>query len=424
MNKKSFLLVFILCGLILSALIVRNGELLLLAIPFLVYLIVGVIQTPSELSVLAKRSMDKRSVIAQEMVETRILVRNKGNALVNLYLKDTVSPSMKILDGEAHQRIYLSAGGTTELNFRFKAARGVYSWKTIHACASDPFGLFDLECDIPAVGEILFRPAPMRIRSINLKPRFTLHAAGPVSARLAGPGTDFWGVREYRAGDSLRRLNWRLAARYPQKLFTNEYEREEIADFGFILDTRKITNADVLEDSLFEYSVSAVASLAEGFLKDGNRVSLLVFGKSIMTVFPGYGKKQLNLLLRNLARAKLGAYIPFNTLEYLPTRLFPTRSVIMVFSTVHSSDLDVYARLRSFGYDVLLISPDPVDFAAQMLPASEINSLAFRAARVERVIQLKQLLKLGVKVVDWQVNKPLETIVHNAVKHLMRRRNT
>jgi uncharacterized protein (DUF58 family) len=143
-----------------------------------------------------------------------------------------------------------------------------------------------------------------------------------------------------------------------------------------------------------------------------------------MTVFPGYGKRQLNLLLRNLARAKLGAYIPFNTLEYLPTRLFPTRSVIMVFSTVHSSDLDVYARLRSFGYDVLLISPDPVDFAAQMLPASEINSLAFRAARVERVIQLKQLLKLGVKVVDWQVNKPLETIVHNAVKHLMRRRNT
>jgi uncharacterized protein (DUF58 family) len=422
MNKKFFLLVFILCGLILSALIVRNGDLLLLAMPFLVYLIVGVIRTPSELSLLAKRSMDKRSVIAQEIVETRILVKNKGNALVNLYLKDTLFPSMKILDGEAHQRIYLSSGGTTELNFRFKAARGVYSWKTIRACASDPFGLFDLECDIPAVGEILFRPAPLRIRSINPKPRFTLHAAGPVSARLAGPGTDFWGVREYRAGDSLRRLNWRLAARHPQKLFTNEYEREEIADFGFILDTRKLSSADVLEESLFEYSVSAVASLAESFLKDGNRVSLLVLGKSITSVFPGYGKRQLNLLLRSLARAKLGAYIPFNTFEYLPTRLFPTRSVIIVFSTVHSSDLDIYARLRSFGYDVLLISPDPVDFAAQMLPLTEINSLAFRAARVERVIQLKQLLKFGVKVVDWQVNKPLETIVHKTVNHLMHRR--
>jgi uncharacterized protein (DUF58 family) len=214
-----------------------------------------------------------------------------------------------------------------------------------------------------------------------------------------------------------------LTARHPRKLFTNEFEREEIADFGLILDTRIFTNSDTLEEDLFEYSVSAAASLSEIFLKTGNRVSLLVYGKPIISVFPGYGKKHLNLLQWNLARAKLGADLPFNYLEYFPARLFPTRSVIVVFSTVHPGDVDVYARLRAFGYEVLLISPDPVEYAARLFPSTEENNLASRAARVERVIQLKRLLKLGVTVIDWQVNKPLETILHKSVTDMIRRRN-
>jgi uncharacterized protein (DUF58 family) len=420
MNKKTSLLVFLICGLIVAALILRNGELLLLAMPFLVYLIVGVLQAPDELNLVAERSMDRTSVIAGQQVETRIVIKNQGKGLVNLYLKDRLNPSMTILEGQESQRVFLSAGEMTELNYKFKAARGVYSWESLSARASDPLGLFELERELPASGELLVRPAPMKTSPINVKPRHTLHAPGPNSARLAGPGTDFWGVREYRPGDSLRQVNWRLKARHPCKLFTNEYEREEIADFGLILDTRKFSFTNGMEEALFEYSVSAAASLAESFLKNGNRASLLIFGKSTSSVFPGYGRKHLNVLLHNLAHARLGPYLPFSYLEYLPARLFPARSVIVVFSPAHPRDLDVYARLRAYGYDVLLISPDAVGYAARTLPSNEINSLALRAARVERVVLLNRLLKLGVKVVDWQTDKPLETILRQTATHIIR----
>lgn len=422
-NKNFALLVFIVCGLILAALILRNGRLLLLAIPFLVYIIVGVLQIPNDITLLANRTIDIPSVTAQEAVETRIVIKNQGNILVNLYLEDTDFPSMRILKGQSHQRLALSAGEITELNYYFIATRSVISWKTIHACASDPFGLFDFERGIPAPGEVLVRPTPMQIRPVMLKPRATFHTAGSIPARLAGSGTDFWGIREYRPGDSFRHLNWRLAARHPRKLFTNEYEREEIADYCLILDARKLTNGNQTEEALFEHSVSAVASLAENFLRNGNRVSLLVFGTSLLTAFPGYGKKQLNLLLWNLSRAKLGGNLPFTKIEQFPTKLFPTRSLILIFSTVDSRDLETYARLRAFGYDVLLISPDPVDFTSRMLPLTEVSTLATRAARVERVIQLKRLLELGVNVIDWQVNQPLETILHKTARHLSHARN-
>ena len=423
MNKKSLLIVFIISGLLLSALVKINGKLLLLAIPFLVYLIVGIIQAPNELSLQAHRSLDKLSVLPQEAVETRILIQNQGNTLVNLRLEDTLFPSMTTLEEQPYQRVALAAGEVTELRYKFTATRGVYSWKTIHACASDPFGLFEVECDLPASGNILVRPALLQIQPVTLKPRATLPTSGPISARRAGTGTDFWGIREYRPGDSLRRINWNLAARHPHKLFSNDYEREEIGDFGLILDARRLTNAQALEEALFEYSVSAVATLAKNFLRNGNRVSLLVFGEVVLTAFPGYGKGQLDLLLWNLARANLGGSLPFTSLEHFPTKLFPTRSLLVIFSTVDARDQEAYARLRAFGYEVLLISPDPVDFTAQRLPQTQTNALASRAARVERVIQLKHLLKLGVKVIDWQVSQPLEPLVRELARQLTHTRN-
>jgi len=423
MNNRSLVLVLILSGLIISALIVRNGKILFLAMPFLVYLLIGIIQAPSEIMLVADRIISKSSLVAQELFETHIVIKNQGKTLVNLHLRDTLFPSVTILDGKAISRLSLSTGESTELNYVSKAERGVYSWKSIRVCASDPFGFFELERDIPATGEIQIRPAPIHIHNVPLKPRATLHAAGPISARLAGSGTDFWGIREYRTGDSLRRLNWRLSARHPRKIFTNEYEQEEIADFGLILDARRITADDAMEEALFEHSVSAAASLAENFLKRGNRVALLIFGEAIATLFPGYGKRQLNAVLRNLARARLGENLPLSHLEYFPVRLFPSRSQIVMISTVDSRDMEAYSRLRAFGYDVLLISPDPVDYAALMLPPNEINALAIRAARIERAIQLKRLLKMGVEVIDWQISHPLDAIIQASKRSMSQRKN-
>jgi uncharacterized protein (DUF58 family) len=423
MNNKTLLVVLIICGLILSGLVIRDGKLLVLAVPFLVYLIVGILQSPNEIDLAAVRTIDRPSIATEQITEARIEINNQGKTLVNLYLKDPSPPSISIQEGQTNQRLSLSTGETSEIEYKFGGKRGVYSWETIHAYASDPFGLFELESQIPAPGDIRVFPTPIQIRPVTPKPRYTLHAAGPIPARLAGAGIDFWGIREYRPGDSLRRLNWRLAARRTRKLFTNEYEREEIADYGLIIDARKFSSADKLEEELFEYSISAAAALSENYLKTGNRLSLLIFGDSIVSVYPGYGKHQLNKVQAALARARLGTNFPFTYLEYLPTRLFPARSLIVIFSTVNPRDLDIYARLISFGYEVLLISPDPVDYTSRMLPPTEPHSLAARAARVERTIQLKQLLKMGVQVIDWQVDQPLETIIRKTTVKMGHRRN-
>ena len=100
MNNRSLVLVLILCGLIISALVVRNGKILLLALPFLIYLLIGIIQAPSDITLVADRVISKSSLIAQELFETRIVIKNQGKTLVNLQLRDTLFPSVTILDND------------------------------------------------------------------------------------------------------------------------------------------------------------------------------------------------------------------------------------------------------------------------------------------------------------------------------------
>lgn len=417
MSERRDLLLLIISGLIFSALLIRDGKVLILAIPLVVYLITGLLQAPEPMALRAQRSLSVESTTADEPVKVQLWVENYGGTVVNLRLEDESAPPMAASTGRTYDIVSLRAGDTTSLCYTLRPGRGVYSWQSIQALSADPLDLFVRRDEISAPGEILVRPSPMKIRPVPLGLPSTKLAAGPIPARKAGTGTDYWGVREYRQGDSLRRLNWRLAARHPQKWFTNEFEREEIADFGLIVDSRRLSGSEAMWEELFEHTLSAAAAIAELYLKNGNRVSLLLFGQAMSSLFPGFGKLQLNRVLQGLGSAQLGGYVPFDYLKYFPVRLFPARAQIIVLSSLDRRDLDSYARLRAYGYDVHLISPDPVDFKFRMMPKTERGNLAFRAARVERRTWLAQLIEMGVTVTDWQVDTPLESVLNGRRKH-------
>jgi uncharacterized protein (DUF58 family) len=218
-------------------------------------------------------------------------------------------------------------------------------------------------------------------------------------------------------GDPLRQINWRLTARHPGRLFTNEHERHEVADYGLILDTRQ-TDAQVLERA-----ISAAASLAECILGEGNRLSLLVFGRSMAAVYPAYGKRQLSLVLRNLAAAAPSPFFPLDHLEYFPTRLFPNRAVLLMISSGYPSDQSMYARLRAAGFAIVLVSPDAVEFSAHSGKAQLSRQFAIRAARIERRAGLLALSKLGVQIVDWQVDQPIQSALQRLSPRGTHRRN-
>jgi uncharacterized protein (DUF58 family) len=69
-------------------------------------------------------------------------------------------------------------------------------------------------------------------------------------------------------------------------------------------------------------------------------------------------------------------------------------------------------RLRARGYQLLVVSPDPVRFEARALGAQPGVDLATRIARLERALLLRRLRRAGIQIVDWQVDRPLDRVVH------------
>ena len=431
--SKVLTLLLIGFSLLLAALVTHNADLIWMALPCLVYLGAGLLQSPStrEVQLHATRSVEKGRTDTLSTIEVNVVVSNQGTAFVRLGLSDPLLASMSLANSQLKQHLHraaasravqasavLQAGENASFKYSFQSERGNFAWETIHVRVSDPFGLIETELDLPAEAKVQVHPELHKFRPFALRPQRTVHSAGSIPARLGGSGTDFWGVREYQPGDSLRRLDWRLTARYPHKFFTKEFEQEEIADIGLILDARRNTDLRVGESSLFEHAARATASLAEVFLRQGNRVSLLVYQQHIINLFPGYGKVQLNRILRTLARITAEEDGSLNSLQFLPLQMFSSHSLIVILSPLTSGDWRLFRRMRAYGYQVLLISPDPLDYARQMLPTDRVTRLATRLTRLERQMEINQIAQLWIPVIDWQVNQPLSPLVRNALKHM------
>ena len=408
MKTRLTLVVFIILGLFLTALVSRSSALALMTLPFLFYLGAGLLTAPGPASLRAVRVLTQTRSQPDAAITMKITIHNDGKSIPRLHIREQAWPKMEITEGDLESWAALPAGETAGLAYTFQAPRGEYRWDTIQVTASDPFGLFETRLDLPAPAQLRVVPDQVSQYRLPLRLSRTLRIPGPNLSRLPGSGTDFYGVREYHPGDSMRWIHWRRSARHPGSFFSKDFEREEMADVGLLVDASAPSGFRPEMDSLYEYSIQAAAVLAKSFLHAGNRVSLLTLGERVARVFPGSGKRQLVRILDELAGCSPGGKVSLDMLKYLPVRLFPSHSLIVVISPLRQRDFSAIARLRADGYQVLLVSPDPVRFASRT-KIGRLASLAVRSARLERAALLWRIRELGVQVIDCQVDQPFLT---------------
>lgn len=410
--RRLLLLSSLIYGLILVALGLRSGSLLALVIPLVVYLGAGLLSAPEPPQLTVTRQMSDDRVAPDTPVTITLSVSNAGPALAGVLIEDIVPAGLEMVEGETQLFTPLAAGQSVELTYTVRGTRGSFHFDDVRVTADDSFSLFRRQTTVSAPSRLLVLPRVLRLRRIPIRPRSTRVYSGLIPARQGGAGVEFFEVRTYQPGDPLRWVNWRANARHPDTFFTNDFEQERVADVGLILDVRRRSNVWAKNDSLFEHAVEATAALAETFLNDGNRVGLLLYGGLLNRTLPGYGKVQRERILQALARAELGDSLIFERLEYLPTRLFPPNSQLVLISPLFEEDVPMLVHLRARGYQVLVISPDPVSFERKTLAVDTDEALAARIARLERSVTLRKLWQAGIRVVDWQVDKPFDQVVH------------
>jgi len=409
MNLKTNLIFLIIIGLFLSALISRNSSVLLLAFPFVSYLIAGFFTAPNNVNLVISRKIEKYRAEENEPNSMKVTIINNGSNLPSLFLNDSFLPELTFISGRPNQVISLEKDQSIELEYSFTAKRGYYYWPEIKAIASDPFNLVINEINQTDEVDFIVIPKKVILPKIPLKPRYTLQSPGLNLSNKPGSGVDFWGIRQYTSGDSLGHIHWRLSAQYPNKFFIKQFEQENMADIGILIDASKPYNASEEVISLVNYCVEAGAAISRTLLRSGNRVSLLVVGKNRTRVFPGTGKHQLQRILDTLAGCEPGDLPPHELLKYIPIRLFSSRTTIIVISPLQQNDHSIITKLRAEGYQVMLICPNPLPSMIANNNQLE-SSLSLRAVRIEREIMLWKIRQIGANVIDWPIEQPLVSL--------------
>jgi hypothetical protein len=84
----------------------------------------------------------------------------------------------------------------------------------------------------------------------------------------------------------------------------------------------------------------------------------------------------------------------------------------VLISSLRFQDLPTLVALRSNGYQLLVLSPDPIEHEHKLLGKSRVTNQAARIARLERDFLLHQIQLTGARVVEWQVDQPFMQIAN------------
>jgi uncharacterized protein (DUF58 family) len=140
--------------------------------------------------------------------------------------------------------------------------------------SSDLVGMFRSRRTSPDAEVALVLP---RFASLAHRPQ-ARELEASVAAPRAGSGTELFGVREYRPGDSLRRIHWRSSARHGE-LVVREYEPPGVQTLGIFCDPKP--GAAIVADQIARIA----ASEAWDCLRNGGRVVL--WGPGLEPSAPG-----------------------------------------------------------------------------------------------------------------------------------------
>jgi len=411
--KKIAFFGFISIFLIALGLISLKPVIIGMSFPFLLYLISSLFSYPGDVNLEFHRTISHARVLPGATVDISVSVVNKGKRLEMVQIEDVLPSNISIVDGSPRHILTIDKGEEISWQYSIIGKRGHFEFSTIRVKIRDRFGILPREFSYPTDGELFILPEMINVDRLSIRPRNTRVYSGEIPSRSGGLGVEFYGVREFQPGDPMNWINWRISARHSSSLFSNEFEQERVADVGIILDGRATANVNIEGNSIFDYSVLAAATLSNAFIKQGDRVSFLMYGQYLRWIYPGYGKYQRERIMRALSEAEPGHSIVFSYLKNLPTQIFPPKSQIILISTLIADDTPVLFQLRARGYSVLVIRPDPLQFEKSGLQNTNAVSVAGRILSLERNLQLKKLIQGGIRVVNWDVSKPLEQVIGN-----------
>ena len=302
--------------------------------------------------------------------------------------------------------VSLRDGETRELPLTVRPSRwGVFAAGPAHVTVHGRGRMVAVAGEAPAQ---VVRVLPRREEFNAATPHpHTRALTGTHVARVTAEGIEPVGVRDYRPGDPLRRVNWRVTARRGV-LHVTEQAPERNAEVVLFLDTyvdRGPTGATTLD-----VAVRAAAGIAEHYLAQMDRVGVVGFGGVLRWLYADAGRVQRHRILEHLMGVASVATYADKDVALLPARALPPRALVIALSPLlDSRAVGTLAELAHRGFGLVVVDTSPRPLLPP--PPTWSRDLAQRLWLVERDALVHRLGEAGVPVVPWAGPGTLDVVL-------------
>ncbi len=390
-----------------AAIMGGSPAMMVLAAPFLLLSVIGMVRRP--------RGDDAVAVT----VSAQRLVRGEAFAIraMSAVPSRVVDIALPVSRGADIEPRGAAACAPDSVELRLRPHRwGRWDVPTVDVGLSDALGLWESRTSHDG-GSVFVSPSTTLPGRGDAIPHPTGMAGAHPSPR-PGEGSTLADIRLFRPGDRLRRINWRVSSRTGQ-LHTNATTAERDTEVVLVLDTRvDVTTTGmpgVSFASSLDATVVAAASLAEHYLRLGDRVAVHDLGQMLGDLPARSGIRQASVLAARLGTAERDRP-PTGVLRPV-RRVRPGSFVVVCSPLLDDAVIDEIARLTRRAA-VLVVDTLPEALGTLPRTGADRQSLLARVVtprdagalwaeawvlrRLVRSERVHAMSHLGVPVAPWR----------------------
>lgn len=233
------------------------------------------------------------SVVLGETAAMSWLIENRSARPAVVVVSDALWPSLGADRRRTAAR--LAAGGRLRSTTRLHPSRrGRFPLRDITVRVTGPMRLASRQATRRLPDAIRVMPAyPSRDEVQRRIRRPRVLEVGMRSIRVAGGGTEFDQLRDYRPDDEFRRIDWPATVRL-QRPIVIQHRSERNQNVVLLLDNGRVMAGTVGGVARVEHAMDAVLAVTQTATVLGDRVGLLTFDRQVRSiVVPTNGRAQL-----------------------------------------------------------------------------------------------------------------------------------
>lgn len=330
-------------------------------------------------------------VFRGETVEVELEVVNRG-LLPLPWVRINERLPIELASPAYYRRVEtLGPHGRLSLRYGLEGRRrGYYRLGPLYWSTGDVLGIGELEAreDAAQADYLIVYPDILPLRELGL-PSHTPFGSMASKSRVFEDPTRVIGVREYCAGDSLRRIDWKTSA-YVGRLQVKQYQPAISLEATIYLNLNRDDYGQRDWRQATELGIVAAASVANHLVEQRQSAGLVTNGRDPLTgsegdtsLPSGRGRNHLMSLLDVLARVQSVETTPFAGLLHRESAALPWGATTIAITPTETEGLfPSLIEMQRRGFNVVLILTAPtVPFRSIRERARQLRIQAYRITR-------------------------------------------